>query len=141
MSKAQISIELMVMIAAILVIFIPLLLSVYFKTNESNEQLFQVQSELMSTRLSNLINAVGNLGQNSSLRAEIFVPNNVKLIELNNLGRGGEVLVKISTSSGDTDIVDIVKFPVTPLKIDKPSQGLRRFDISYDGQKVNVKVV
>ena len=35
-SRAQVSIELMVMIAAILALFIPLLLHVYFKTNEAN---------------------------------------------------------------------------------------------------------
>ena len=139
MSKAQVSVELMVIIAAILAIFIPLLLHVYFKTNEANEQLFQVQAQLVTTRLSNIINAVGNLGENSSLIAEVFIPPNVKFLELKSLNRGGEVIVRVATQSGETEIVDIVKFPVNDLKIDSPSTGLRIFEIFYDGKVVNVK--
>ncbi|MBS3067313.1 hypothetical protein J4450_01305 [Candidatus Micrarchaeota archaeon] len=138
-SRAQVSIELMVMIAAILALFIPLLLHVYFKTNEANEQLAQVQAELASGRIASLINAIGNLGEGSSLIVEVFIPGNVKSVKLKNLGRGGEVIVKASTQSGETDFVNVVRFPVDELTIDKPLQGLKRFNISYDGQKVSVK--
>jgi len=138
-SRAQVSVELMVMIAAILALFIPLLLHVYFKTNEANEQLAQVQAELASGRIASLINAIGNLGEGSSLIVEVFIPGNVKSVKLKNLGRGGEVIVKASTQSGETDFVNVVRFPVDELTIDKPLQGLKRFNISYDGQKVSVK--
>lgn len=141
MGRAQVSIELMVLIGAILVIFIPLLLHVYFKTNEANEQLFQVQAELASGRLANLINAAGNLGSGSSLISEVFIPSNIRRIELKNVGRGGELAVRVRTQSGETEIIDIVRFPVTPLALDNPLHGLRRFNISYDGSRVNVRVV
>ncbi len=138
-SKAQVSVELMVMIGAILAIFIPLLLHVYFRTNEANEQLMQIQAELASGRIANLINAVGNLGEGTSLIVEVFIPGNVKSVAIKNLGRGGEVVVKAQIQSGETDFVNVVRFPVDELTIDKPLQGLKRFNISYDGIKVSVK--
>ena len=98
-----------------------------------------MQAELASGRIASLINAIGNLGEGSSLIVEVFIPGNVKSVKLKNLGRGGEVIVKASTQSGETDFVNVVRFPVDELTIDKPLQGLKRFNISYDGQKVSVK--
>ncbi len=139
--KGQISTELMVIIAAILVIFIPLLFTIYLKSTESYEQLYQVQAELVSTRLAYLINSVGNLGTDSSVVAEIFIPPRVKKVEVRNLGGGGEVIVQASTRSGDTDIVDTVRFPLEESVIlDTPSPGLRRFNITYDGLLIHVKL-
>ena len=139
--KAQVSTELLIIIGAILVIFIPLLLTVYFKTTEANETLASLQIEISASRLANLINSIGNLGEGSSIRTEIFIPQNVKKIDIHSLGRGGEVVFKVSKQTGDSEIVEIVKFPVNDLSIDNPSQGLRRFEISYNGEEVNVKAV
>ena len=136
--KGQVSIELMVIIAAVMVVFIPLLLHVYFKTNEANEQLAQIQGELLTSRMAGLINAVGNLGQNSSLISEFFIPSNVRRIEIKPIGTGGEVIISIATIGGDSELVDIAKFPVEPLVIDSPFSGLRRFRIAYSGDKVTV---
>ena len=63
--KGQLSIELIVIIGLVLVIFIPLLVMVYYKSNEANEEIALHQAELSVFRLAYLANSVGSLGTNT----------------------------------------------------------------------------
>ena len=142
--KGQVSAELIAIIGLVLALFIPLLLTVYVKTNESNQQLYNVQAELVSTRLAYLINSVGNLGQGSSILADVFIPPYITRIQISNLGRGSQVIVRMNTPSGESEISDAIRFSINPassVDLRNPRQGLRRFNISYIGEYVVVRVV
>ena len=143
-SRGQVSTELLVIIGAILVIFIPLIATGYTKAAQANEELALTQSHLAASRLSNIIESVGNLGENSSAMVEIFVPKGVSSIKFQKLGTGSEVVFTIDASSGNNEIAEISRFPLSPasFEIKNPSQGLIRFQILSKGKDgVEVKRV
>ena len=143
--RGQVSAELMAIIGLILALFIPLLLTVYAKTNEANQELYQIQAELASTRLAYLINSVGQLGTGSSILADVFIPPYINRIQITNQGRGSQVVINMNTQNGQSEISDVIRFPVTlddpRNRLQNPSEGLRRFNISYVGNSVIVRVV
>ena len=61
-AKGQVSTELMIIIGVILVVFIPLIVAMYFKTSEINNALETSQAQLAVGRMANIANSMGNLG-------------------------------------------------------------------------------
>jgi type II secretory pathway pseudopilin PulG len=110
--KGQISTELMVIVALVLLIFIPLLVMVYFKANEANQQIGSYQAELAVFRIAYLANSVGSLGTNTSITTDIQVPKNVKYFGTNNSGMGGEITMQVETAEGTNDLSTPIKYPV-----------------------------
>lgn len=111
--KGQVSTELLVIVALVLLVFIPLLVLVYFKASEANEQIGSYQAELAVFRLASLANSVGSLGTNTSVTTDVFIPPNTEELTTSQSGRGGEITLKVSGPQGDTEIVDIVKYPIS----------------------------
>jgi hypothetical protein len=130
--KGQVSTELLVIIAVVLVIFIPILTMVYFKANDASAQIGSHQAELAVFRMAYLSNSVGSLGTNTSITTEVYIPAGVNRIEINNIGGGAEVVFKIDTPAGESEIVEIIKYPVeNELSMDA-TQGWARFEITSE---------
>ena len=140
--RGQVSTELMIIIGAILVIFIPLLVTVYFKTGEANDTMEAEQSQHAVSRLANTINSIGNLGEGAFMRTEVFIPKNARQISFYSVGRGGEVTFKIIDGTGkENDFAEVVKYQLTELTIDNPPQGVATFEITRKGDMVEIKKV
>jgi len=127
--RGQVSTELLVIVAVVLVIFIPLLVMVYFKSNEANAQIGSYQAELAVFRLAYLANSVGALGTDTSLTADIYIPKGVKEIRTETVGRGGEITFVITTDAGDSEVSEVIKYPVKKMTF-KGTQGWARFNIT-----------
>jgi type II secretory pathway pseudopilin PulG len=110
--KGQISTELMVIVALVLLIFIPLLVLVYFKANEANNQMASYQAELAVFRIAYLANSVGSLGTNTSITTDIQIPKNVKYFGTKSTGLGGEITMLVESQEGTTDISTPIKYPL-----------------------------
>ena len=132
MAKGQVSTELLIIIGVVLLIFVPLLVMVYFKANEANTQIGSYQTELAVFRLAYLANSVGSLGTNTSITTDVYIPPGVTNITTRRVGNGGEVLFKVSTPAGESEVVEIVKFPIDNPQTFSTSQGWARFTISSD---------
>jgi len=103
--KGQVSIELMVIIGFVVLLLMPVLFSLYYRTNQANEQLSLAQADLVATRLASTIDVVGTtLG--SSIITEAIIPNGVKSIKIEK----NEVNIKIGTYVGDTEVVKHTRF-------------------------------
>lgn len=143
--KAQISIELIVVVGIVLLLFTPLLVTVYFKGLEMGERLAVAQSRLAVTRIASLTNAIGNLGENASAIIDVFVPNNMDSIAFANAGgaTGAEVIITINTSEGKNEITEPVafKFAGGGKNFSGLSQGWMRLNISSDGSEMTVNKV
>jgi len=110
--KGQVSTELLVVVALVLLIFIPLLVLVYVKANDANQQIASYQSELAVSRMASLANSVGSLGTNTSITTDVYVPPNTIALETKKAGRGSEISIKVRTSQGDSEVAEIVKYPL-----------------------------
>lgn len=142
--RGQVSTELLVIIGAILVIFIPLIATGYLKAAQANEELTISQSRLAVGRIANTIDAVGNLGENSSAMLEIFVPNGVNSIKFSNIGTGSEIVFSLNSQSGSNELAETTRFQVSGsgFEINKPSQGTVRLMIISRGKEgIEVKRV
>ena len=110
--KGQVSTELLVIVALVLLIFIPLLVMVYFKANDTNQQIASYQAELAVFRVAYLANSVGSLGTNSSMYTDVYVPKSARMFGTNSTGQGGEIRMQVDTPSGPSDIVEVVRYPI-----------------------------
>jgi hypothetical protein len=143
--KGQISTELMVIVALVLLIFIPLLVLVYFKANEANQQIASYQAELAVFRVAYLANSVGSLGTNTSVTTDIYVPQNIKTFSTASSGGGGEISMQVDTPQGLSDIVEVVDYPVsnpTILADQTNAGGWMRIRISseYSANKARLSI-
>ncbi len=134
--KAQVSVELMIVIGFILVFFLPLLLISYFKVIELNHDLSAIQSQVAVSRLANTIDSVGRMGVGSSLLLDVYLPANSELT-FNSYSSGGEIVLYINSSSNFIEVVEPTWFPildVQPLDI----TGNYRFNITSKDDGVSV---
>lgn len=111
--KGQVSTELLVIVALVLLIFIPLLVLVYFKANDANQQIAAYQAELSVSRIASLANSVGSLGTNTSVVTDVYVPPNTIALNVSNIGHGAEISMTLETPQGPTTpVVEIVRYPI-----------------------------
>ncbi len=112
--KGQVSTELLVIVALVLLLFIPLLVLVYFKANEANQQIGTYQAELAVSRMASLANSVGSLGTNTSVVTDIYIPPNTLSFSIKESGSaGGEAVLQISTPQGKSEVVDLIRYPLS----------------------------
>ncbi|MBU0527199.1 hypothetical protein KKE92_01855 [Candidatus Micrarchaeota archaeon] len=112
--KGQVSTELLVIVALVLLIFIPLLVLVYFKANEANQQIAAYQAELSVSRIASLANSVGSLGTNTSVTTDIYVPPNTLAMNVTSVGRAGEISLTMDSPQGPTTpVVEIIRYPLS----------------------------
>lgn len=110
--KGQVSTELLVIVGLILLIFIPLLVMVYVKANDANQQIAAYQAELTVTRIASLANSVGSLGTETNVVTDVYLPpNTVSLVAVSS-GRGGEVVMTVAGPGGESEITDVIKYPL-----------------------------
>ncbi len=111
--KGQVSTELLVIVALVLLIFIPLLVLVYFKANDANQQIAAYQAELSVSRIASLANSVGSLGTDTSVTTDVFIPPNTIEMRVDQVGRAAELSLTLQTPQGPTtSAVEIIKYPV-----------------------------
>ena len=140
--RAQVTTELMIIIASILLIFIPVIVTVYFKTVEANNNLEVSQAQLAVSRLASLINSIGNLGENSYIKTEIFIPRSVKQIKFSSFVNGGEVIFTVIDANGrESEFVEVVKYRFSDTTLENPPPGITTFLINSKGTTVEVKRV
>ncbi len=111
--KGQVSTELLIIVALVLLIFIPLITLVYFKANEANQQIGAYQAELSVSRIASLANSVGSLGTDTSVTTDVFIPPNIVELRTENIGNGAELSLTLDTPQGpSTPVVHIIRYPV-----------------------------
>lgn len=111
--KGQVSTELLVIVALVLLVFIPLLVMVYLKANEANQEIASYQADLAVSRIASLANSVGSLGSNTSVTTDIYLPPNTVSLTTAQSGRGGEIMLKLLTQQGETEPSDVIKYPIS----------------------------
>lgn len=114
--KGQVSTELLVIVALVLLIFIPLLVLVYMKANDANQQIGSYQAELAVSRLSSLADSVGSLGTDTNVTTDVYLPPDTVSLNTSKAGQGSEIVLTVSTPQGNTDIAQIVKYPMMSYK-------------------------
>lgn len=134
--KGQLSIELIVIIGLVMVIFIPLLVTVYYKSNEANEEIALHQAELSVSRLAYLANSIGSLGTKTTIYTDVYVPKNVMRINITQVNNGGEITFIMNNGNSKTnEISSIVKHKISKNQTITPNTGgWMRFQISSDWQ-------
>jgi uncharacterized protein (UPF0333 family) len=133
MKKGQVSTELLVVVGLVLLVFIPLLVMVYFKANEVSEQISTYQAELLVFRLAYLANSVGSLGTDTTVYTDLYIPQNIIYLKTDSFESGGEIVLKLQTAEGESEIVEIVKYPFTTEEstlAEGPAYGWARFKIT-----------
>lgn len=132
MKKGQVSTELLVIVGLVLLVFIPLLVLVYFKATEASDQIATYQAELLVFRLAYLSNSVGSLGTDTTVYTDLYIPQNIILLETSTIGNGGEITLRLATPNGESEIVEIVKYPISNegTLAEGPAYGWARFKIS-----------
>jgi len=139
--KGQVNTELLVIVGAIILFFIPILLTVYFKASESNEQLAEYQTRLAVSRIAYLTNSVGNMGGDSEVIVEVFIPSYVRNIEFRPVGEGGEIIFRVEREGETTEVVEVVRFKIAQQALNPTGSGYMRFRISASGDKVDIEKV
>ena len=129
--KGQVSTELLIIVAVVLLIFIPLLVLVYFKSAEATEQMNNYQAELTVFRLAYMANSVGNLGEGAKVYSDVFIPPNAKTLKIRSVERGGEIVMTLRTNHGDSEVLQIVKPMIAENKTYNLRQGWVRFEIVH----------
>jgi hypothetical protein len=140
--RGQVSTELLIIVCIVLLIFIPMLVLVYVKSGEANDKISSYQAELSVARLAYLADSVGSLGSNASVQTDIYIPSGVTTITTSTVGRGGEVDFRINTPAGQSEIVEIVEYPIKNPGTYDVSTGWARFDISssYENGQASVLI-
>lgn len=135
MKKGQVSNELLVVVGFILLLFIPLMFVMYLKLADANADLSILQAHFSAVRIAYLVNAIGYMGQGSSIITEIYVSGNVREVSIG----GNEVVIIAGLPSGDSAIVKPTSFGMEGMqKITSP--GRYRLEIENIGDKVSVKM-
>ncbi|VVB98573.1 Uncharacterised protein [uncultured archaeon] len=108
--KGQVSTELLVIVGFVVLLFIPMVLFVYYKTGELNNGIEGMQSKLIASKLGFIANALGSMGDNNALKVEFTLPERVRSLEFRKWtpGEGGEVLI---TLNDGTQISQVTAFP------------------------------
>ncbi|HLD59610.1 MAG TPA: hypothetical protein VI912_01345 [Candidatus Bilamarchaeaceae archaeon] len=138
--KGQVSTELIVIIAAIMVIFIPLMVTVYLKASGTEETVSTLQAQLAATRIANMINTIGNLGDNSSSTLEIYLPKNTEKIEFNSYGEGSEITITLTTNEGPIELSESAKFKILlESSFDQVKGGKIRIELRSSGDQIKIR--
>ncbi len=98
-SKGQVSTELLVIVGFVVLLFIPLVLFVYYKTGELNGGIEGLEGRLLSSKLAFISNSLGSMGDGNYMKVEFSLPERVHTLEFRSVGQGGEVLMTMDDGS------------------------------------------
>ena len=112
--RGQVSNELLVVVGFIILILIPLLYIMFFKMEAINMDLAMLQVHFSVARLAFLINAIGYMGDGSSMITEIHIPNNVAEVSIGSPDGNSNEVVFTLIMSGElrNEIVQPTAFPI-----------------------------
>lgn len=111
--RGQLSMELMIIIGFIVLIFIPLIVFVYYKSAAINSDVDGLQAHLLSTKLAYAANSLGSMGSGSALKMEFSLPATISTLEFRRVGDGGEVII---TKPDGSQISQVSRFPFASMK-------------------------
>ncbi|MEW5996722.1 MAG: hypothetical protein AB1657_03960 [Candidatus Micrarchaeota archaeon] len=133
--KGQVSNELLVVVAFILLLFIPLMFVMYLKLGDATTDLSTLQVHFSVARIAYLVNAIGYMGEGSSIITEVYVPENVKRVSF----RANEVVFTSVSGGRESDVSRPTSFPISRGEgITGP--GRYRLEITNMGGSVSVEV-
>ncbi len=112
--RGQVSTELLMIIGFVVLLFIPLVLFVYYKTSELNIGIEGLESRLLSSKLAFISNSLGSLGDGNSLKVEFTLPAHVRTLEFRSIGEGGEVMITLVDGS---QLSQVTSFPFNSSRI------------------------
>lgn len=112
--RGQVSNELLVVVGFVILILIPLLYIMFFKMEAINMDLAMLQAHFSVARIAFLINAIGYMGDGSSMITEIHIPSNIETVSLGSPGGNSNEVVFTLMSSGEmkNEIVQPTAFPI-----------------------------
>ena len=115
--EAQISVEYMFIIGFATLITVPLILIYFSFTEGSNQEITFSQINQVAKKVVDAAESIYYLGEPSQTTLKVNIPDNVVLA---NLSAGYEVIFKIKTKSGETDVVRSSSVNITgSLPVDK----------------------
>lgn len=132
-SKSQISVEYMVLIGFVTVITIPLVIIYHTLIQDSREQISSTQISQIAKKVVDESEAVYYLGEPSQTTIKVNVPGNIDSV---NMSYGYEIVFKVKTKTGKSDIVENSAVNITgslPIK-----EGLYDITIKAKGDYVEV---
>jgi uncharacterized protein (UPF0333 family) len=133
--RGQVSNELLVVVGFILLLFIPLMFVMYLKLGDVNNDLSLLQMHFSAARIAYLINAIGYMGEGSSMITEVYVPENIKRVGFN----PHEVVFTANVRGADNDVAQPTSFEIFPSgDITRP--GRYRIELVNTGAGVSVGI-
>lgn len=133
--RGQVSNELLVVVAFILLLFIPLMFVMYIKLGDAAADLSLLQMHFSAARLAYLINAIGYMGEGSAIITEVYVPENIKQVSFST----NEVVFTADVRGSDSEVAQPTSFQVYSRESIK-QPGRYRLEITNVGGSVRVEV-
>lgn len=131
-SKAQVSLEFMVIIGFVMLISLPLIFIFYTYSYETEFDLSQNQAYSIANKVVDQAEYVYYQGTPSKATLKTTMPKNIKSIEI----QGKEITIKMEYKGKETDIVAISKVNLSGTL--SPSPGIRYISIQATGVNVTI---
>ncbi|MFH1306866.1 MAG: hypothetical protein ABIH83_04410 [Candidatus Micrarchaeota archaeon] len=138
MKKAQVAIEFLIVIGVLSLAIIPILFAMHWNAQNSPDRLAISKGSFSAARIASTVDAVGNLGVGTVLRAQVEMP------AVNSVEAGGkELVVNVETTYGNVAIVQATQFEINAIDLGKiGAEGTYTIDAwKGDDGKVNLKLV
>jgi len=110
MSKAQISVEYLLIIGFVAVISIPLIIIYYDYTATSNDKIISAQIFQVAQKIVDTAESVYYLGEPSQTTLKVYIPDQVAQATIE---QEREVVFKMETKAGISDIVQVSSVNIT----------------------------
>jgi hypothetical protein len=135
-TKAQISVEYILIVAFAMAITLPMLLIFDNQSRDINEGVTDVQVNKVADEMVTAIDAVYYLGPPSSKTVDLYIPANVKNLTFTNTSFS----FRIGSSHGDYEIVRWTSSYLDgSIRREKTTEGLYRFNITSNPTNVTVR--
>lgn len=136
MTRGQISLEFLVIIAVMTLTLTPLLLLVQWNSQQSPDQNMLNKAAWSATRLASSVDAVGSLGPGSQMGVQVEMPDVVNVT-----AQGREITIRLITSYGPVDAVYPTRFNVTGVGLGSiHKEGSYLIDVSASTDPANANV-
>lgn len=115
-TRGQASMELLITLAFALVMLLPITVLVFMQTSSGSEQLAIDQAQQSANRLKNIADTVAAQGPPAKATISIVLPQRLSGITIGSASPpyiGNEIIFRVKTSAGDTEIVATTLYNVT----------------------------
>ncbi len=134
--RGQVSNELLVVVAFVLLLFIPLMFVMYIKLSDAATDLSLLQMHFSAARVAYLINAIGYMGEGSAIITEVYVPENIKSVSFSEK----EVVFTANVRGSDNDVAQPTGFTIFAREREITQPGRYRLEITNVGAGVSVEI-